>query len=324
MNGTVSTLRCAVRALLAIACVSLAHAAQADSPLRSINGAFPQARTAQPLSLAEESALHPLDHFKECETCPEMVVLPTGAFTMGAPESEDGTSPDERPQHRVTIAHPVAVGRFAITFDEWDACVAARGCKNYRPPDRGWGRGRRPVINVWWEDAQAYLRWLSDRTGRVYRLLSEAQREYATRAGTTSPFWWGAAISSRQANYDGEFPFGGGDKGEYRRMTMPVDAFESNPWGLYQMHGNVYEWVEDCWNPSYVGAPNDGSAWTTGDCNRRVMRGGSWNFAPWHLRSASRGAVATAIGFRIVGFRVARPLQQVPKISGTKRDSAED
>jgi formylglycine-generating enzyme required for sulfatase activity len=305
-----------------IACASMASAdSPSVSPLRPADGTFPEARAAQPLSLAEERALNPQDHFKECESCPEMVVMPTGAFTMGSPESEDGSTPDERPQHRVTMGRPFAVGRFAVTFDEWDACVAAAGCRNYRPFDRGWGRGRRPVINVWWEDAQAYLRWLSDKTGRKYRLLSEAEREYVTRAGTITPFWWGATISSRQANYDGEFAFGSGHKGEYRRMTMPVDAFDPNPWGLYQVHGNVYEWVEDCWNPSYVGAPSDGSAWTTGDCARHIVRGGSWNFAPWHLRSASRGAVAGAVDFRLVGFRVARPLQRTPQITGSRGEA---
>jgi formylglycine-generating enzyme required for sulfatase activity len=167
---------------------------------------------------------------------------------------------------------------------------------------------------VWWEDAKAYLRWLSDRTNRTYRLLSEAEREYVTRAGTTTPFWWGTAISSSQANYAGHFAFGA-EPGEYRGKTMPVDAFAPNPWGLYQVHGNVYEWVEDCWNPDYHGAPADGSAWTTGDCARRILRGGSWQFAPWHLRSAARGALASGLQFRIVGFRVARPLQQLPRTS---------
>jgi formylglycine-generating enzyme required for sulfatase activity len=277
------------------------------SPLQPVAGIFPLMRTAKPLSAAEERALQPKDLFKECEACPEMVVVPAGEFTMGAPETESGSDADERPQHRVVFANRFAVGRFAVTFAEWDACVAAGGCKNYRPVDRGWGRGRQPVINLWWEDARAYVAWISEQTGRRYRLLSEAEREYITRAGTTTPFWWGASISTEQANYDGHFAYGCERKGEFRQRTVPVDSFAANPWGLYQLHGNVYEWVEDCRNPTYDGAPADGSAWITGNCARRVMRGGSWQFAPWHLRSAARGTVATAADFRVVGVRMARP-----------------
>jgi|SRR5215831_3716003 formylglycine-generating enzyme required for sulfatase activity len=280
------------------------------SPLQPVAGAFPPLRIAKPLSAAEERALQPKDLFKECETCPEMVVVPAGDFTMGAPVAEQGSDDDERPQHRVAFAEPFAVGRFAITFAEWDACVADGGCKRYRPGDRGWGRGHRPVINLWWEDARAYVAWLSQKTGHSYRLLSEAEREYVTRAGTTTPFWWGSTISSGQANYDGQVTYGCGPKGQYRRQTVPVDSFAPNPWGLYQVHGNVYEWVEDCWNRTYIGAPSDGSAWTTGDCTRRVLRGGSWQFTPEHLRSAARGRVATAVDFRVVGMRVARPLRR--------------
>jgi len=162
------------------------------SPLQPIAGIFPEVRDARPLSFAEERALVGLDHFKECDSCPEMVVIPAGHFIMGAPETEEGSSSDEQPQHSVTITRPFAVGRFAVTFHEWDSCVAAKGCKNYRPADRGWGRGRRPVINVSWEDARAYVAWLSRETGKPYRLLSEAEREYVTRAGTTTPFWWGS------------------------------------------------------------------------------------------------------------------------------------
>ena len=277
------------------------------SPLQPVAGIFPSVRTAKPLSAAEERALQPKDLFKECESCPEMVVVPAGEFTMGAPETERNSDADERPQHRVVFANRFAVGQFAVTFAEWDACVAAGGCKNYRPADRGWGRGRQPVINLWWEDARAYARWISEKTGRPYRLLSEAEREYVTRAGTTTPFWWGASISTEQANYDGGFTYGCRRKGEYRQRTVAVESFAPNPWGLYQVHGNVYEWVEDCWNSNYEGAPSDGSAWLTGNCARRVMRGGSWQFAPWHLRSAARGTVATAVDFRIVSMRIARP-----------------
>jgi len=267
-------------------------------------------RQAKPLSQAEEKALRRLDIFKECEACPEMIMIPAGEFMMGAPDDEEDSEDNERPRHKVTIPKPLAVGRFAVTFDEWDTCVADRGCRGYRPSDRGWGRGRRPVLNLWWDDARAYVKWLSDKTGKPYRLLTEAEREYATRAGTTTPFWWGSSLSTDRANYDGSFtyPFVAGLKGEYRRKTLPVDSFAPNPWGLYQVHGNIYEWVEDCWHRNYEGAPTDGSAWDTPDCTRHVLRGGAWNFASWHLRSASRGSVASAVELLPVGMRVARTL----------------
>ena len=284
------------------------QANQSRSPIAS--RLLIDARQPKPLSSAEEQALRPLDEFKECSVCPEMVVVPAGEFMMGAPESEEGSDDDERPQHQVKIAKPFAVGRFAVTFDEWDACVADAGCRRFRPSDRGWGRGRRPVINLWWDDAKIYVRWLSDKTGRSYRLLSEAEREYVTRAGTTTPFWWGSSLSTDRANYDGDFtyPFVGGAKGVYRGKTLPVDCFEPNPWGLYQVHGNAYEWVEDCWHPNYEGAPTDGSAWTKPDCDRHVLRGGAWNFASWHLRAASRGSVASAVNLLPISLRVARTL----------------
>ena len=162
------------------------------------------------LTAARERALKPKDTFKECANCPQMIVVPAGSFVMGSPDSEEGHSEAEAPQHMVTFARAFAVGQFAVTFEEWDACVAAGGCKKYRPADEGWGRGRQPVINVSWDDAELYVTWLSSRTGKAYRLLSEAEFEYVTRAGTTTPFWWGASISTEQANYDGRETYGGG------------------------------------------------------------------------------------------------------------------
>jgi formylglycine-generating enzyme required for sulfatase activity len=260
-------------------------------------------RIPKALSRAEERALKPKDQFKECDGCPQMVVVPAGEFMMGSPEDEEGHTSDEAPQHKVRFLTPFAVGRSAITFDEWDACVADRGCRNYRPPDRGWGRGRQPVIAIWWDDAFAYVKWLAQKTSKNYRLLSEAEREYVTRAGTTTPFWWGSSISSNQANYlyRGE---------EVQRKTLPVDSFEPNPWGLYQVHGNVSEWIGDCWHYDYTGAPSDGSAWTDAECQHPMLRGGGWNSALWELRSASRAkAAAFALVLPAIGMRVARPLR---------------
>ena len=242
-----------------------------------------------------------------CPQCPEMVVVPASTFTMGSPVSEPERSSGEV-QVNVSIGRPFAVGKFAITFDEWDACVADGGCNGYRPSDHGWGRGTRPVINVDWDDAKTYAAWLSRKTGKTYRLLSETEREYVTRAGTTTPFWWGSSISTRQANYDGNYTFGGGVKGEDRQKTVPVESFLANPWGLYQVHGNVWEWTEDCWNDSNQGNPRNGRARTEGDCSRRVLRGGSWVYSPQVLRAANRNGDYTVVRDDSYGFRLARTL----------------
>jgi formylglycine-generating enzyme required for sulfatase activity len=206
----------------------------------------------------------------------------------------------------VTIGKAFAVGKFAVTFDEWETCVADGGCNGYRPADQGWGRGQRPVIRVSWDDAKAYEAWLSGKTGKAYRLLSESEREYVTRAGSTTPFWWGSSTSTGQANYDGTSTYG--KQGEYRKETVPVDSFQPNSFGLYQVHGNVWEWTEDCYHDSYNGAPLDGSAWTTGDCSRRVLRGGSWVDPPKNLRSAYRLRFITDFRSLIFGFRLRRTL----------------
>ncbi len=267
-------------------------------------------RPACPLSAAEERALKPKDSFKECDKCPEMVVVPAGSFTMGSPESELGRSFHEGPQHKVSFARPFAVGRFALTFHEWDACVADGGCNGYKPDDKGWGRGRLPAINVSWGDAKAYVAWLAKKTGKSYRLLSEAEREYVTRAGTTTPFWWGSSISTSQANYEGTFTYtyGNGVMGEYRQRTVPVDSFAPNPWGFYLVHGNVADWREDCYHDRLQGAPGDDSAWTTCDCSRRFVRGGSWVVTAVNLRAANRSGNATVGRLSGLGFRLGRTL----------------
>jgi formylglycine-generating enzyme required for sulfatase activity len=263
--------------------------------------------SAVPLLPERERELKPQDTFKECDTCPEMAVIPEGSFTMGSPESELERDVHEV-RHRVIFSRPLAVGRFAVTFGEWEACLSDGGCNRYRPADRDWGRGNRPVIFVSWSDAKNYLAWLSRKTGKNYRLLTEAEREYVTRAGTTTPFWWGPAISTQQANYNGNFSYGTAQKGEYRQATVPVNSFAPNAWGLYQVHGNVWEWTEDCWNETYEGAPADGSAWTGGDCRQHVHRGGSWNGPPRLLRSAVRGKESVSVRHYMLGFRVARSI----------------
>jgi formylglycine-generating enzyme required for sulfatase activity len=271
-------------------------------------GIFSNARPATPLGAVEEQALKPRDSFTECAHCPEVVVIPAGNFLMGSPAGEQGRMSNEGPQSAVTFARPFAAGKYAVTFEEWDACVDAGGCNGYRPSDEGRPRGRHPVVNVSWEDAQAYAAWLSKSTGKTYRLLSEAEREYVTRAGTTTPFWWGASISTKQANYDGTVTYGDGEKGEYRQRSLPVDAFAANAFGLHQVHGNIQEWVADCWRSTYQNAASDGAASNAGDCGRRVLRGGSWYDGPQLLRAAARSAFYPAYRSNKIGFRVARSL----------------
>jgi formylglycine-generating enzyme required for sulfatase activity len=250
------------------------------------------------------------EYFKDCPTCPEMVMVPAGSFIMGSPANEPERDSGEA-QVRVSILTPFAVGRYAVTLDEWVTCVTDGGCNDQMPlsTNFGSGRGRHPVDGVNWKDAEAYVAWLSHKTGKVYRLLSEAEREYVTRAGTTTPFWWGSSITPTQANYNGNIYAGGGSKGEYRKRTLPVDSFEPNPWGLYQVHGNVWELTEDCWNESNTSNPGDGSARTTGDCSKRVVRGGSWSLNPLYLRSAYRlWEYVDVLNFAEHGFRLARTL----------------
>ncbi len=248
--------------------------------------------------------------FRDCPSCPEMVMLPAGEFLMGSPESERGRNKDEGPQHPVTIAQPFAAGKYEVTFAEWDACAADGGCTE-KPSDEGWGRGRHPVINVSYGDALQYTAWLSKKTGKAYRLLSEAEWEYAARGVTkitdpNTPFSTGATINYRQANYDANFTYGSGPQGLYRQKTLDVGSLPRNAFGLHDMHGNVGEWVQDCYKPSYEGAPADGSAVASGDCSLHILRGGAWNYYPKLLRSAYRYATAPEVRLNNAGFRVAR------------------
>ena len=289
-----------------VAAVTPAAPPMASNPCGGATLASLSARTPAPLTPCEERALAAKDVFKECPSCPEMVVVPAGSFTMGSPLTEKDRSGSEDPQHVVTIGKPFAVGRFAVTFDEWDACVADRGCGGYRPKDEGWERKRRPVIKISWNDAKLYLDWLSRKTGKTYRLLSEAEWEYAARVGTTTPFSFGANITPDQVNYDGNYPYAGGAKGLYRGRTVPVGSLPGNAWGLYEMHGNVWQWVEDAWHSSYAGAPGDGSVWDGDKAADRAIRGGSWINDARFARSASRGRAAPDFRIDFLGFRCAR------------------
>jgi len=241
--------------------------------------------------------------------CPELVVIPAGSFLMGSPPDEEERQDAEGPQHRVIIAR-FAIGKYAVTFAEYDHfCEVA---KREKPADEGWGRGRQPVINVSWRDAQAYVKWLSQDTGQSYRLPTEAEWEYACRAGTTTPFSFGRTISPTQANYDGNYTYANGAKGTYRQRTVAVGSLPANPWGLHEMHGNVWEWVEDIWHGDYSGAPIDGSAWTDREGiysgSNRVVRGGSWFDDPGGCRSAGRSRSGPDNRGGWLGFRLARTL----------------
>lgn len=272
-----------------------------------------------------------LDNGRPCAFCPEMVVVPAGSLAMGSPSGEvryQGYDGREEPLRTVTIRQPFAVGRFPVTRGEFAAfasdtghksgggCQVLNGSRWEQQPGRSWQSAgydqddRHPVVCVNWDDARAFAAWLSARTSKRYRLLTEAEREYVARAGTKTPFWWGRTISTEQANYDGSYGYAGdGGRGENRLKTVPVDSFKPNPWGLFQVHGNVWEWCEDTWRRSYEGAPTDGSARLDGDNSLRMVRGGSWYFTPDYLRSAMRIAYHPGLRNASVGFRLARELR---------------
>ncbi len=232
-------------------------------------------------------------------------MIPAGSFTMGSPASEPGHFGNEGPQHQVTIGYQLAMGKYEVTFDEWAACLRESACR-HDPGDSTWGRARRPVIEVSWHDAQQYVQWLTRSTGKRYRLPSEAEWEYAARAGTTTAFAFGNSINPAQANFDARESYAGSVTGIANGKTVTVGRYRPNGYGLYDMHGNVWEWVEDCWNGNHNKAPADGSARASGECGRRVVRGGSWINDPGWLRSADRGRFITSIRSGSVGFRVVR------------------
>lgn len=255
--------------------------------------------------------------FKDCKDCPEMVVLPAGSFVMGAPEDEVGRQPDEGPQHTVTFAKPFAISRYQVTAGELDAYIKASGtvikngderpgrwCEASKP---SYHQGpRQPAVCVDYHEVQAYTKWLSKQTGEPYRMLSEAEREYAARAGSTGPFPFpfdeeGEYQISKHAN-----TYGPKDGYTY---SAPVGSYPANAFGVYDMHGNVYEWVADCWHKDYVGAPTDGSAWIESDnCKLAHMRGNDWGEPPIFSRSANRNDRPKTTRGDFLGFRVAREL----------------
>lgn len=251
----------------------------------TISGSVAAAADGYPVAIGQR--------FRDCPACPELVVLPSGRFVMGSPVGEEGRDPDEGPQREVQVRSPLAIAVLEVTFAEWDACVADRMC-THRPTDEGWGRGSRPVINVSWADTQVFVAWLTRRSGRVYRLLTEAEWEYAARAGSQAAFPYGPTLAPDQANF-----------GHRLGRTTPTGSYAANPWGLYDMMGNVWEWVSDCWTESYRAAPGDASVRSSPlQCAQRVMRGGSWRNERGLLRSAARNRMDGNMRTDFVGFRV--------------------
>ncbi|PZN81345.1 MAG: formylglycine-generating enzyme family protein [Candidatus Methylumidiphilus alinenensis] len=253
------------------------------------------------------------DRLKDGSEGPTMVVIPAGHFMMGSPEAEKDRISNEGPQHRVNFAKPFAMGRDPVTFDEYDRFALAAG-KPLRN-DHGWGRGNRPVISMVWQHAKAYADWLSQQTGQRYRLPSEAEWEYAARAGTTTAYWWGDVFDANRAHANRGLSASGFLKSLFSGSktkhvgTYPVDTYPANPWGLRDTSGNVWEWTADGWHDNYEGAPDDGSAWVTGgDAGLRVWRGGSWSIGPVGVRSAYRFNPDNPGNPGSFGFRLARTL----------------
>jgi formylglycine-generating enzyme required for sulfatase activity len=235
--------------------------------------------------------------FKDCDACPEMIALPAGSFTMGSKSGDLS----EAPPHRVHIGYSFAISRFEITAAEWKACFTDGGC-DYLPKRKGMTAAS-PVHNLSWLDARQYVKWLSKKTGKKYRLPSEAEWEYAARAGTKTEYWWGNAVGEGNANCKNC----GGDWN--RKRPAVVDSYGANPFGLQGMNGSVWEWVADCWFDSYKGAPHDGSARDRKDCQSRVLRGGSWRNDASYARSAGRFTYDHDVRYVLNGFRVVRSMK---------------
>jgi|GEM_PF-815680 len=294
---------------------------QAPPPAPAAAAPFLDARstpatTRAPLIAVDPATLPDFALFRECDACPEMVVMPAGSFRMGSPDGPNGEAgryTDEGPQQNISLRR-FAIARFETIWAEWEACVAAGACAqgpvDKAGGDNGWGRNRRPVIEVNWGDAGAYAAYIARAAGKGgYRRPTEAEWEYAARGGTTSAYPWGAAADHAYANYGEDQCCEGLARGRDQWVnTAPVGQFPANPFGLYDMHGNVWEWVEDCYRDNLNAQPANGSAYTTQGCSIRVLRGGSWSSNPQYLRSANRGRNTPTYRSTNLGFRLARTL----------------
>ncbi|MEL6475577.1 MAG: SUMF1/EgtB/PvdO family nonheme iron enzyme [Pseudomonadota bacterium] len=265
------------------------------------------ATTRAPVITVDPATLPDFAMFRECEACPDMVVLPGGAFDMGSPPDEEGRGDDEGPVKSLVLKR-FAIARFETTWQEWDACVAAGACSaadvEVAGGDNGWGRGRRPAIETDWRDARAYARFVDGRSPGGYRLPTEAEWEFAAKAGLKTRFAWGdgAPVCDEASRYGANFRACSDDQ------TRPVGSFPASPFGLFDMHGNVWEWVKDCYTADLSDQPRDGFAKTIQGCPFRVLRGGSWNYAPQVLRSANRSRSSVDYRNNYIGFRLARTL----------------
>jgi formylglycine-generating enzyme required for sulfatase activity len=275
---------------------SLSTEANAQRGLSSSPSAERPASADAVVAQRDQPSLDPGEIFRDCEACPELVVVPPGDFTMGSNDT-----PYEKPERAIAIRRAFAIGRREVTFAEWDQCADAGICK-HRPDDHGWGRGDRPAINISWDDAKLFVAWLSQKTGQKYRLPSEAEWEYAARAGTKTPFWWGREAGTGHAQCDT-------CGSPASKQVAVTGSFRPNGFGLYDTAGNAAEWVEDCWNDNYRNAPKDGAAWTSGDCRLRVLRGGNFLSKATEVRSASRFRYDVDVRYYANGFRVMRDLQ---------------
>jgi formylglycine-generating enzyme required for sulfatase activity len=271
------------------------------------------------LGIAPALAASAFHAFRDCSDCPVMIAIPPGRFLMGSPPQEPGRSEAEGPVHEVVLEHGFAIGQFDVTLTQFSLFAHAanyqsgvRKCDWQAPQTKGIPlrqAANEPVVCVNWPDAQAYVAWLGVRTGKSYRLPSEAEWEYAARAGSTTSRPWGETLGHDDANYGADVCCGAFASGKDRWLyTSPVGAFRPNRFGLYDMLGNVWQWTQDCGSESYAGAPRDGSAWLAGDCDSRMVRGGAWFQAPDSLRSASRAADKADRRVGDIGFRVARSL----------------
>ena len=276
-------------------CVTRLSDCDAAEPARLMAGDGPEAPT-DPSGSTQPAG----ETFRDCPNCPEMVVIPAGTFRMGCLSNDDSCYETEFPVHEVTI-RSFALSKYEVTSAQWDACWSAGGCQGIGYSGK---LNQLPMIYVSWEEAQSFVGWLSEITGHAYRLPTESEWEYAARAGTETKYSWGSSIGNSQANCDGC-----GSQWD-DEMTAPVGSFGANAFGLHDMHGNVDEWVEDCWNDSYAGAPSDGSAWLSGECEKRVTRGGVWFLPPRYSRSAFREGYFTTHSYHSTGFRVARTLSR--------------